>query len=73
MRHFFASGPVPACPLGMRATPRATGLVTRTGGPLASPPGERAATAGAIDLAAVAATANQRLSTASRANVQACR
>src|ERR1019366_2402688 len=73
MRHFFASCPVPARPLGMRAPPMAAGLVTRTGGPLASPPGERAATSGAIDLAAVAATANQRLSAASRANEQACR
>ena len=73
MRHFFASCPVPACPLGMRATPMAAGLVSRTGGPLASPSGEPAAAAGAIDLAAVAATANQRLSAASRANEQACR
>ena len=73
MRHFFASCPVPACPLGMRTPPMAAGLVTRTGGPLASPPGEPAATSGAIDLAAVAATANQRLSAASRADKQACR
>jgi hypothetical protein len=73
MRHFFASRPVPTCPLGMRAPPVAAGLVTRTGGPLASPPGELAAASGAIDLAAVAATANQRLSAASRADKQACR
>ena len=73
MRHFFASCPVPACPLGMRAPSMAAGLVTRTGGPLTSLTSERAATSGAIDLAAVAATANQRLSAASRADKQACR
>ena len=72
MRHFFASRAISACPLGMRAPPMAAGLVTRTGGPLASLTSERTAASGAVDLAAVAATANQRLSTASRANEQAC-
>jgi hypothetical protein len=69
----FRVVPVPACPLGMHAPSMAAGLVTRTGGPLASPSGEPAAASGAIDLAAVAATANQRLSAASRANEQPCR
>src|SRR6202166_4067227 len=73
MRHFFASCPVTACPFGMRAPPMTAGLVARAGGPLASPPGEPAAASGAIDLAAVAATTNQRLSAASRADKQACR
>ena len=73
MRHFFASCPVTACPFGMRAPPMTAGLVARAGGPLTSPPSEPAAAPGAIDLAAVAATANQRLSAASRADEQACR
>ena len=73
MRHFFASCPITACPFGMRAPPMTAGLVARTGGPLASPPGELAAASGAIDLTAVAATANQRLRAATRADEQACR
>jgi hypothetical protein len=73
MRHFFASCPVTACPFGMRAPPMTAGLVARAGGPLTSPPSEPAAAPGAIDLAAVAATANQRLSAASRADKQARR
>jgi hypothetical protein len=48
-------------------------LVARAGGPLASPSGEPATPSGAIDLAAVTATANQRLSAATRADEQACR
>ena len=73
MRHFIASCPVTACPFGMRAPPMTAGLVARAGGPLASPSGEPAAASGTIDLAAVTATANQRLSAATRADEQACR
>src|SRR5277367_6532443 len=49
------------------------GLVARAGGPLTPPPSEPAAASGAIDLAAVTATANQRLSAATRADEQTCR
>ena len=73
MRHFFASCPVTACPFGMRAPSMTAGLGARAGGPLASPPSEPATASGAIDLAAVTATANQRLGAASRADEQACR
>ena len=73
MRHFIASCPVTACPFGMRAPSMTGGLVACAGGPLTSPPSEPAAASGAIDLAAVAATANQRLSAATRADEQACR
>jgi hypothetical protein len=73
MRHFIASCPVTACPFGMRAPSMTAGLVARAGGPLTSPPSEPAAASGAIDLAAVTATANQRLSAATRADEQACR
>src|SRR5271154_2221149 len=73
MRHFIASCPVTACPFGMRAPSMTAGLVARAGGPLTSPPREPAAASGAIDLAAVTATANQRLSAATRADEQACR
>ena len=72
MRHFFASRPVAACPIGMRAPSPAAGLVT--------PPAARwrrrrarRRSSGAVDLAAVAATANQRLGAASRADKQPCR
>ena len=73
MRHFIASCPVTACPFGMRAPSMTGGLVACAGGPLTLPPSEPAAASGAIDLAAVAATANQRLSAATRADEQACR
>jgi hypothetical protein len=73
MRHFFASRPVPACPLGMRAPPVTAGLVPRAGGTQGAAPGTRSAVAGTVDLAVVAATADQRLGAASRANKHACR
>ena len=73
MRHFFAACPVTACPFGMRAPSMTAGLVARAGGPLTAPPSEPAAASGAIDLAAVTATANQRLSAATRADEQTCR
>jgi hypothetical protein len=70
MRHFFSPRPVAPCPFGMRAPPPAAGLVTRAGRLLAAPTDERAAISGAINLAAVAAAANQRLSAAFRADEQ---
>jgi hypothetical protein len=70
MRHFFSPRPVAPCPFGMRALSPAAGLVTRAGGLLASPPDEWAALSSTINLAAVAATANQRLGPAFRADEQ---
>jgi hypothetical protein len=54
----------------MRALSLAAGLITRAGRLLASPPGEWAAISGAINLAAVAAAANQCLGAAFRADEQ---
>jgi hypothetical protein len=70
MRHFFSPRPVAPCPFGMCALSPAAGLVTRAGRLLASPPDERAAISGAINLAAVTAAANQRLDAAFRADEQ---
>lgn len=69
MRHFFSRS-VTAGALRMRPPPPAAGLVTRTGRKLTAPPGERAALSGAVNLASVATTANQRLFAASRAEEQ---
>jgi hypothetical protein len=70
MRHFFSPRPVASCPFGMRALPPAAGLVTRAGRLLAASPDEWTAIAGTINLAAVAAAANQCLGTAFRADEQ---
>ena len=70
MRHFFSPRPVAPGPFGMRALSPAAGLVTRAGRLLASPPDERATLSGAVNLAAIAAAANQRLGAAFRADEQ---
>jgi len=70
MRHFFSPRPVAACPLGMRAPSPMAGLVTRTGGSLAMPPGKIAAVSGAVDLAAVATATDQGLGAAFHADKQ---
>src|SRR5580704_13030792 len=70
MRHFFSPRPVAACPLGMCAPSTATGLVTRAGGALATPPGETAAVSGAVNLATIATATDQGLGAAFRANKQ---
>jgi hypothetical protein len=61
MRHVFASRPVSARALGMREPPTTTGLVTGSRRALAAPPRMRAAISGAVNLAAIATTTNQRL------------
>ena len=61
MRHVFASRPVSARALGMCEPPPAAGLVTGARRALAPPSGMRAAISGAVNLAAIATTANQRL------------
>jgi hypothetical protein len=61
MRHVFASRPVSARALGMPEPPSAAGLVTGARRALATPACMRAAISGAVNLAAIATTANQRL------------
>ena len=61
MRHVFASRPVSARALGMPEPPSAAGLVTGARRALATPPRMWAAISGAVNLAAIATTANQRL------------
>jgi hypothetical protein len=70
MRHFIATRPVATRSLGMSSTPSAAGLVTPSGGALLAPPRSLRAVAGAIDLAAVAATADQSLGATIRAKKQ---
>jgi hypothetical protein len=70
MRHFFSPRPVAACPLGVRAPPPATGLVTRARGTLPPPSGKTAAVSGAVNLAAIATAADQGLGAAFRAEEQ---
>lgn len=73
MRHFFSPRPVAPCPFGMRALSPAAGLITRAGRLLASSPDKSAAIAGTVNLASVAAAANQRLGAAFRADEKPCR
>ena len=63
MRHVFASRPVSARALGMREPPSAAGLVTGSRRALATPPRMRTAISGAVNLAAIATTTDQRLGT----------
>lgn len=70
MRHFFSPRPVAPCTFGMRALSPAAGLITRAGRLLASPPDEWTAISGAINLAAVATAAYQRLGAAFRTDEQ---
>jgi hypothetical protein len=61
MRHVFASRPVSARALGMPEPPSAAGLVAGSRRVLAPASCIRAAISGAVNLAAIATTANQRL------------
>src|SRR3984957_14658709 len=70
MRHIFAPDPVTASPLCMGKPSPAAGLVAPARVTLATPAGTRGAVAGAIDLAAVATTTDQRLSVAFRTHEQ---
>jgi hypothetical protein len=70
MRHIFAPDPVAAGPLRMGKPSPAAGLVAPARVTLATPAGTRGAVAGAIDLAAVATTTDQRLSAAFRTHEQ---
>ena len=61
MRHVLASRPVTARPLGVRKPPPATGLVATPRLTLTTIAGTHGTATRAIDLAAVAATADQHL------------
>ncbi len=70
MRHVLAARAVAAGALGMGEAPTAAGLVACAGGALATPPGAQGAVTGAVDLAAVALAADQRLTAALHADEQ---
>ncbi len=61
MRHVLASRPVSTRALGMREPPSAAGLVTSSRRALAAPPRMSAAPLGAVNLAAITTTTDQRL------------
>jgi hypothetical protein len=67
MRHYFAARPVATLSRSMAASPRRTVLVGLSGAPKRAAPGPLGAVFGTIDLAAVAAAADQRLNPAARA------
>ena len=73
MRHVFASRPVSARALGMPEPSPAAGLVSGARRALATPPRMRAAISGAVNLAAIATTANQRLDPTAGAQKQSGR
>ena len=73
MRHFFAARPVAALSRGVAASPRLTILVALSGELDRAAPGLPGTVSGTINLAAVAAAANQRLGPAFRADEQSRR
>ena len=70
MRHIFAPDPVAAGPLCMGKPSPAAGLVTLSGSTLCTVPGARGAVSGTVDLAAIAAAADQALGAATGAQKQ---
>ena len=70
MRHVLAPDPVTAGPIGMGKPSPAAGLVAPSCVTLATPAGAGGAVTGAINLAAVASTTDQRLSMAFRTHEQ---
>ena len=70
MRHFFAACPVAALSRGMAASPRMTTLIALTGVLDREAPGALSALRGTINLATVAAAADQHLHPTARAKEQ---
>ncbi len=70
MRHILSPGAVAALPGGMRTPAPQARLVTPAGPPHRPPPRPRAAASVAIDLAAIAVTADDDLGTAGRTQEQ---
>jgi hypothetical protein len=70
MRHFFAARPVAALSRGMPPPPRPAVLVALSGALKRPPPGPIGALSGTINLAAVAAAADQHLHPTTRAKEQ---
>ena len=70
MRHVFAARAVAARPHGMRQPPPTAGLIAPSGGTLGAAAGTPPALSGAVDLAAIATAADQRLGATARADKQ---
>ena len=70
MRHFFAARPVAALSSGVAASPPLTILVALSGALLRAAPDPLGAAFGTINLAAVAAAADQHLHPTARAKEQ---
>jgi hypothetical protein len=70
MRHFFVARPVTTLSRGMAASPRQTILVALSGALLRAAPDPLGAAFDAINLAAVAAAADQHLHPTARAKEQ---
>ena len=64
MRHFLAARPIATRPIGMREPPSAAGLVTPSGSTQRVASGACGAVSGTVDLAAIAAAADQALGAA---------
>src|SRR5260221_2248997 len=73
MRHFIVSHPVTASALSVREAPAATALVTLGGFTQVGAAGRLRTAAGAIDLAAIAAAANEHLRPAAGTQEEAAR
>jgi hypothetical protein len=73
VRHFFVASPVAALSSGMAASPRRTTLIALSGALDRAAPGALRAVRGTIDLATVAAAADQSLSATTSAQKQPSR
>jgi hypothetical protein len=70
MRHFIAAYPIAARPIGMREPSSAAGLVTPSGSTQRVASGACGTVSGTVDLAAIAAAADQALGAATGAQKQ---
>jgi hypothetical protein len=70
MRHFLAARPIATRPIGMREPSPEAALVTPSSSTLCALPGACGAVSGTVDLAAIAAAADQALGAAGGAQKQ---